>query len=174
MPNWLSRQRGTEETSLATTSGNSSEAEEHYLGTSARTVRGLHLRALFLGEKSAVRPRRRPWSTDCCCRKSRGSNTEGLWHYRSISGSTRRLAGFVPASGATESNERQSVLNSEFLQGRTVSPCTSPSRRGLQWVRGTTLRTGLRARESCGREGAAGDFSRVLTTDGLHRLLSLR
>lgn len=114
MPNWLSCQRGTEETSLATTSGNSSEAEERYLGTSACTIGGLHLTASFLGEKSAVRPRRRTWS---CCRKSRSSNIEGLWHYRSISGSRRHLAGFVSASGATESNKRQ-FLNSRVPSGQ--------------------------------------------------------
>lgn len=83
MPNWHSRQHGTEDTSLATTSGNSSEAEERYLGTSACTIRGLHLTASFLGEKSAVRPRRRTWSAQAAAvgragaARLKGSGTTG-------------------------------------------------------------------------------------------------
>lgn len=174
MPNWLSHQRGTEETSLATTSGNSSEAEERYLGTSACSIRGLHLTASFLGEKSAVRPRRRTWSARTAAVGRAGAAI--------LKGSGTTGASAAPGGislGLCLHQEPQRVtrgnsLTQEFLQGRTVSPCTPPSRRGLQWVQDTTLRTGLWVQESCGQEGADGDHSRVLTTDGLHCLLSLQ
>lgn len=108
MPNWLSRQHGTDDTSLATTSGNSSEAEARYLGTSACTIRGLHLAASFLGEKSAVRPRRRTWSARAAAVGRAGA-------------ARLHLAGFVSASGATESNERQFV-NSRLPSGQDGQP----------------------------------------------------
>lgn len=174
MPNWHSRQHGTEDTSLATTSGNSSEAEARYLGTSACAIRGLHLTASFLGEKSAARPRRRTWSAQAAAVGRagaailKGSGTTGA--PAAPGGISLGLCLHQEPQRATRSNS----LTQEFLQGRTVSPCTLPPRRGLQWVRDTTLRTGLWVQESCGQEGADGDRSRVLTVDGLHCLLSFQ